>query len=105
MNLFLHILTAFCAVYGFYMLICAIAAQWGGAVLSNQGCECGEDEISIFAGAENLEYCLRAAIAESNLSVKKITVNILKSSPERDELIYIAGEFRKRHGNVRIKMI
>ena len=105
MNVFLQIMIALCAVYGFYMLICAVTAKWGEAALDEQGCKCGEDEISIFATAENLEYCLRAAIAESNLSIKKITVNIFEDSPEREELVYIAEAFRRRHGNIRIKMI
>lgn len=105
MNIILQIIVSICLVYGIYMLACAYASKLGETELKRNGCICREDEISIFASPSSLEHCIRAALAESNLTVKKITVNIDAGSPDREKMIYITEAFRKRHSNIRINMM
>lgn len=105
MSIFLKILIAFCAFCIIYIVIAIAVSVRAGKELEKQGCEAIGDEISIYADAENVEYCIRAAIAESTFKVKRININIPSGSPEREKTAAIAERFRRKHKNIKINYI
>ncbi len=102
MYIFIRIFLSLCIFYGIYIVATALIAFCAGRELKRRGCECDGGEISIYADSENVEYCIRAAIAESAFRVKKITVNIPQSSPEREKTAEIAEKFRRKYKNIKI---
>lgn len=105
MSIFLKILIAFCAFCVIYIIFATVISVRAGKELKKQGCELIGDEISIYADADNVEYCIRAAIAESTFKVKRINVNILSGSPEREKTAAIAERFRRKYKNIKINYI
>ena len=59
----------------------------------------------IFAEADTLEYLLRAAEAERNISNKKIEVNIRAAEKDFAENLFIAKAFCKKHRDTFINII
>lgn len=105
MSIFLKILIAFCAFCVIYIIFAIVISVRAGKALKKQGCEFIGDEISIYADADNVEYCIRAAIAESTFKVKRINVNIPSGSPEREKTAAIAERFRRKYKNIKINYI
>lgn len=105
MSIFLKILVAFfvfCVIYIVFAIVISVRA---GKALKKQGCDLIGDEISIYADADNVEYCIRAAIAESTFKVKRININIPSGSPEREKTAAIAEKFRRKYKNIKINYI
>lgn len=102
MYIFIKIFLSFCIFYGVYIIVSAAISAHAGKELRRHGCSCGDSEINIYADSENVEYCIRAAIAESAFRVKKITVNIPSASPEREKTAEIAERFRRKYKNIKI---
>ena len=102
MYIFINIFLSFCIFYGIYIIGTAVISSHAGKELKRRGCSCDDKEISIYADSENVEYCIRAAIAESVFKVKKITVNVPSSSPERERTAEIAERFRRKYKNIKI---
>lgn len=92
-------------VYGIFMLWCVLRSYLGKRALEKNGCIVSYDETYIRARAESLEYCIRAAIAESNLTRKRIIVEIERGSPTTDEEEFIARAMREKHGNIELRFI
>lgn len=105
MSIFLKILIAFCAFCVIYIIFAIVISVRAGKELKKQGCELIGDEISIYADADNVEYCIRAAIAESTFKVKRININIPSGSPEREKTAAIAERFRRKYKNIKINYI
>ena len=105
MSIFLKILIAFCAFCVIYIIFTTVIFVRAGKALKKQGCELIGDEISIYADADNVEYCIRAAIAESTFKVKRININIPSGSPEREKTAAIAERFRRKYKNIKINYI
>lgn len=105
MSIFLKILIAFCAFCVIYIIFAIVISVRAGKALKKQGCEFIGDEISIYADADNVEYCIRAAIAESTFKVKRININIPSGSPEREKTAAIAERFRRKYKNIKINYI
>lgn len=105
MSIFLKILIAFCAFCVIYIIFAIVISVRAGKELKKQGCELIGDEISIYADADNVEYCIRAAIAESTFKVKRININISSGSPEREKTAEIAERFRRKYKNIKINYI
>ena len=105
MSIFLKILIAFCAFCVIYIIFAIVISVRAAKELKKQGCDLMGDEISIYADADNVEYCIRAAIAESTFKVKRINVNIPSGSPEREKTAAIAEEFRRKYKNIKINYI
>ncbi len=102
MCIFIRIFLSLCIFYGIYIVASALIAFCAGRELQRRGCDCDGEKISIYADSENAEYCIRAAIAKSAFRAKKITVNIPKSSPEREKTAEIAEKFRRKYKNIKI---
>ena len=105
MSIFLKILVAFFAFCVIYIVFANVISVRAGKALKKQGCDRIGDEISIYADADNVEYCIRAAIAESTFKVKRININIPSGSPEREKTAAIAERFRRKYKNIKINYI
>ncbi|MBQ9511220.1 MAG: hypothetical protein IJR55_05965 [Clostridia bacterium] len=105
MTIFLQISAICCGLYGVYMIICAVRSIWGERTLIEHDCILTDREIVIFAEANTLEYLLRAAEAERNLTSKRIEVNIRASDADYSESLFIAKAFCKKHSNTEINII
>ena len=105
MSIFLKILVAFFAFCVIYIVFAIVISVRAGKALKKQGCDLIGDEISIYAAADNVEYCIRAAIAESTFKVKRININIPSGSPEREKTAAIAERFRRKYKNIKINYI
>lgn len=94
------------AVYGLYMLICALAAKFGRRELMRSGVSSEDNgDINIYANAENLEYYIRCALMSSNLEQIRIVVNIRKSDASRDEMIDITQRLGRNHKNLTYRLL
>lgn len=105
MSIFLKILVAFFSFCVIYIVFAIVISVRAGKALKKQGCDLIGDEISIYADADNVEYCIRAAIAESTFKVKRININIPSGSPEREKTAAIAERFRRKYKNIKINYI
>lgn len=104
LTIFTEVFFSLCGIYGIYMMYCALKSIWGERVLKKHGCRVYDDVTVIDAEPETLEFCIRAALAEGNLFRKDIVVNIRMDSRDSEEMLYIAGAFSQRHGNIRINL-
>ena len=105
MTVFMEIAASCCAFYGIYMIICAVRSIWGERTLIANDCILTDREIVIFAEAGKLEYLLRAAEAERNLSSKTIEVKIRANDEDFAESMFIAKAFEKKHDDIIISII
>jgi len=100
------ILIGAAAVFGLYMLVCALAARFGRRELIRSGAATEEDDaIHIYANAESLEYYIRCALMSSNLEKIRIVIHIRKNDACRDEMIDIAERFSRTHKNLTYRLI
>lgn len=104
MNTFFEIFFSVCGIYGVYMLFCAAASIWGEKNLRKYNCTVEDDFTVINTGAESLEFCIRAALAEANLRKKEIIIILRRDDADYREASYIAAAFSRRHGNIQVNI-
>ena len=78
----LYIILTFSAVYGSYMLICAIISVVCTKELRRRGIDTDGDRITIAADAASLEYLAGCALMSSTFERKKIILLIDRSDPD-----------------------